>query len=65
MITKTEIVEKFLETKESEKIQLDNLDWAKLVFNSDSKLVMENEHGTQFDINDLSEIEREVLYANI
>lgn len=52
--------------KESEKIQLDNLDWAKLVFDEESgEVVVQNEHGTQFPVEDLSDAEIEIFYANI
>lgn len=65
MVTKQNIIDRFKESIESEKIELDNLDWAKLVFNKEGDLVVENEHGTQFDIEDLSKKEMEVFYAHI
>jgi len=65
MISKDNIIDRFLESKESENIQLDNLDYAKLVFNKDRQVVIENEHGTQFDIEELSNSEKEVFYSNI
>lgn len=66
MISKEEIIQRFLESKESEQITLDNLDWAKLVFDLNTKeLVVQNEHGTQFDIEELSEEERRIFYEHI
>ena len=55
----------WLQGLESEKIQLDNLDWARLVFNKEGQVVVENEHGTQFPVEDLSDGEIEIFYANI
>ena len=46
------------------KIQLDNLDWARLVFNEEGEVVVENEHGTQFPVDELSEIEMEIFKSN-
>ena len=63
-----ESTEKFINdwkaTLQSEKIQLDNLDWARLVFNEEGEVVVENEHGTQFPVDELSEIEMEILHEN-
>jgi len=42
---------------ESKEIQLDNLDKAKLVFNKQGEVVVENEHGVQFGIEELTENE--------
>ena len=51
---------------ESEEIELDNLDGARLVYNFESKSVMvENEHGTQFPLSDLSQQEIDIFYLNI
>lgn len=62
---KTEqFIKEWKSTLESEKIQLDNLDWAKLVFNEEGEVVVENEHGTQFPVDDLSETEMEIFKAN-
>jgi hypothetical protein len=49
---------KFLASKEdeSEKIELDNLDWARLV-EVQGEVKVENEHGTQFSVGDLSKEE--------
>ena len=61
-----ELIKYFKSTLESEKIQLDNLDWAKLVFDEETgEVVVKNEHGTQFPVEDLSEEEIEIFYANI
>ena len=46
------------------KIQLDNLDWARLVFNEEGEVVVKNEHGTQFPVDELSEIEMEIFKSN-
>lgn len=63
-----ESTEKFINdwkaTLQSEKIQLDNLDWARLVFNEEGEVVVENEHGTQFPVDELSEIEMEIFKSN-
>lgn len=43
---------------ESGEIELDNLDWARLVYDEESKSVMvENEYCTRFDLDNLSESE--------
>lgn len=62
-----DLVKRFKSTLEleSEWIQLDNLDEAKLVFDEEGNVVVENEHGTQFPVSDLSEEEIEIFYANI
>ena len=62
-ITKEELIARFKEGKQSEKIQLDNLDEARFVFDNNGEVVVENEHGTQFDINELSDIEKEIFYS--
>lgn len=46
----------------NEKMQLDNLDWASIQVQED-KLVVENEHGTQFPLEDLT-VEERSLFAN-
>lgn len=47
---------------ESGEIELDNLDWAKLVYDEESKSVMvENEHGTIFGLDELSNTELKVF----
>ena len=45
------------EFTETGEIELDNLDWATLVLNNNNQIVVENEHGTQFKIEELSESE--------
>ena len=61
-----ELIKHFKSTLESEKIQLDNLDWAKLVFDKETgEVVVRNEHGTEFPVEDLSEEEIEIFYSNI
>lgn len=42
------------------KFELDNLDWAELV-EGDEGICVENEHGTQFPISDLSDLELDVV----
>ena len=50
------------EFTESGEIELDNLDWAKLVYDENSKSIMvENEHGSRFDLDNLSESEMGVF----
>jgi hypothetical protein len=48
---------------ESEKIELDNLDRARLVLKKGSRkeIEVENEHGTRFPISDLSKAEVEIF----
>lgn len=46
---------------DTENIELDNLDRAKLVYNEANEVVVENEHGTQFDVSDLSNSEIDVF----
>jgi hypothetical protein len=51
---------------ESEEIELDNLDSARLVYNFESKTVMvENSSGTQFPISELSQKEIDIFYLSI
>ena len=59
-----QFIKEWKSTLESEKIQLDNLDWAKLVFNEEGEVVVENEHGMQFPVDDLSETEMEIFKSN-
>ncbi len=47
--------------KESEEIELDNLDTAKLILKSKNEVVVENEHGTEFPLSDLSKVEAEIF----
>jgi hypothetical protein len=64
-MTAQELINYWKQSLESEKIQLDNLDWARLVFNEEGDVVVENEHGTQFSVLDLSENEIQIFYSNI
>ena len=64
-MNKEELIERFYENCESEKIQLDNLDYAKLIINKKGEVVVENEHGTQFDIDELSESDIQCFYDHI
>jgi len=50
---------------ESEKVTLDNLDWARLVYDEQGEVVVENEHGTQFPVDDLSEEEMKIFLLNL
>lgn len=64
MMNTEQFIKEWKSTLESEKIQLDNLDWAKLVFNEEGEVVVENEHGMQFPVDDLSETEMEIFKSN-
>lgn len=64
-ITPEKLITSWLNTLDSEKIELDNLDWARLVFNQDGEVVVENEHGTQFSVSDLSDKELEIFQSII
>jgi hypothetical protein len=64
-ITAKQLIQNWKKTLESEWIQLDNLDEAKLVFDKEGNVVVENEHGTQFSVEELSEMELQVFYANL
>jgi hypothetical protein len=64
-MTAQELVNFWKQSLESEEIQLDNLDYARLVFNEDGEVVVVNEHGTQFPVTDLSDTEIDIFYANI
>lgn len=62
------LIEAFFKSKnvingESEEIELDNLDKARLVLKEGSKteIEVENEHGSRFSINELSEEEVRVF----
>lgn len=61
------LIEKFKKSglQESEDIELDNLDWARLILNEDGLVLVENEHGTEFPVEDLSETELKIFYLNI
>jgi hypothetical protein len=64
-ITANQLIKDWKKTLESEWIQLDNLDEAKLVFDEESNVVVENEHGTQFPVSDLSDAELDIFYTNL
>lgn len=64
-ITAKKLVQDWKETLQSEKIQLDNLDYAKLIFNSEGNVVVRNEHGTEFPVEDLSDTELEIFWDNL
>lgn len=64
-MTSKELVQYFKSTLSSEKIQLDNLDRAKLVFNNKGEVVVQNEHGVQFSVEELSEDEINTFYDAI
>jgi hypothetical protein len=64
-ITANQLIKDWKKTLESERIQLDNLDWARLVFNEEGEVVVKNEHGTQFPVSDLSDIELDIFYTNL
>ncbi len=51
------LIQAWKSTLKSEWIQLDNLDLARLVFDVSGEVVVENEHGTLFPIEDLSKDE--------
>jgi hypothetical protein len=62
------LIKKFLATgeEESEKIELDNLDSARLVkeqTGTGTKVMVENEYGTQFEVSDLSNVEINIFLA--
>ena len=65
IITPEKIKTLWLQDLKSKKIQLDNLDWVFLTFNKQGIVVVENEHGTQFPISDLSKQEIELFYNNL
>ena len=46
---------------ETERIELDNLDRARLKYNDNKEVVVENEHGTEFPVSDLSSQEMEIF----
>jgi hypothetical protein len=64
-ITPNQLIKDWKKSLESEWIQLDNLDEAKLVFDDEGNVVVENEHGTQFPVSDLSDTELENFYVNL
>lgn len=62
-LTKAFLKSDKIEGGESEKIELDNLDRAKLVLKQGSKkeIEVENEHGTRFGISELSKTEIDIF----
>jgi hypothetical protein len=51
------LIQDWKSTLKSEWIQLDNLDLARLVFDVSGEVVVENEHGVLFPLEDLSKDE--------
>lgn len=47
-------------TQDTDKFQLDNLDWCKLV-ETDEGVMVENEHGTTFDLDELNDVELSIV----
>lgn len=45
------------EYPESDRMELDNLDRARLKYDEEGNVVVENEHGTEFPVSDLSDDE--------
>jgi hypothetical protein len=64
-ITANQLIKDWKKYLQSEWIQLDNLDEARLVFNDEGDVVVENIHGTQFAVSDLSDVELDIFYTNI
>jgi hypothetical protein len=64
-ITANKLIKDWKKTLKSEWIQLDNLDEAKLVFDKEGNVIVENEHGTQFPVSDLSDVELDIFYTNL
>lgn len=52
-------------TESSYKFQLDNLDWCTVIKQTDGSIVVENEHGSQFDLNELNIEELKLCSDNI
>jgi hypothetical protein len=61
------LIKAFKATKltESNEIELDNLDFARLVYNEENEVVVENEHGTQFEVSDLSKEEVRIFLYDL
>lgn len=62
-LNKTELLKG--ERYDSEKIELDNLDWARLVTEDGITVMVENEHGSLFELDDLSNIEIRIFRYNL
>jgi hypothetical protein len=60
-MTAQELIKEWKASLESDRIELDNLDWARLAFNDAGEVVVVNEHGTEFPVSDLSEKEIEIF----
>jgi hypothetical protein len=48
---------------ESEKIQLNNLDWAKLVLDENDEVLIQNEHGSKYDVDELDNDELKLFIS--
>lgn len=46
---------------ESGSIELDNLDRARVVYNEENEVVIENEHGSQYGVDELSNVELDIF----
>lgn len=55
------VQDEFGDYPESGKMELDNLDYARLKYNDSGEVVVENEHGNEFPVNDLSNAEIELF----
>lgn len=64
-MTPEKLIKEWKDSLETKKIQLDNLDLARLVFNENGEVVVENEHCEQFPVSDLSEAEIELFFSII
>lgn len=60
-MTAQELVKEFISELKSDWIELDNLDKARLVFNENKEVMVENEHGALFPVSDLSDFEIEIF----
>lgn len=66
VITHEDLAKAWLNSLESEKIELDNLDTAMLIYDVNNNcVVVVNEHGTEFPLSDLSQTEINIFYDNI
>lgn len=60
-MTAEELIVLFSSNLISESITLDNLDEAWLQFNDKGEVVVMNEHGTEFPVSDLSQVEIDIF----
>ena len=60
-ITKEELVYEFINSCQTGWIEGDNLSMIRLILKHNGQVVVENEHGAEFSIDDLSQTEREVF----